>query len=176
MAVTFIHDIEEALIAEIESKMGPGSTTYPTPEYLHVQFVGRAGGRPVPVLAEDQLPAIWIEYLGGGPRRGEIGHQWSTSGVEAFNVLGIVRTTPDIIGAPDNDEAEFARQAEAAIGTFVRRLMLVLLDYNPSVTDGILGYKTNDQRLLGWAYNGITRGPFAIDYSVIIRYESLVTI
>lgn len=176
MPVSFIHDIEEALIDEINTKLGVGSTVYPTPGYLQVQFVGRAGGRPIPLLPDQDYPAIWLEYLAGAPRRSEIGHGYSTQATESFNILGIMRVTPEVLGCPDDDLTIFTREAEAAAGILLRRLMLTLVSFDPSVYDELLGYKTNGQRLGGWAYNGITKGEMVIDYSFIIRYESLVVI
>lgn len=175
MAVSFIYDIEEVLIAQISSRMGVGSVVYPTPHYLQVRFVGRAAGRPIPLLPEQELPAIWIEYLSGAPRKGEIGHPWVTAALESFNVLGLIRLTPEILGCAA-DVPTFSREAEGAVGTLLRRLMHTLLNVEPGAHDELLDYKTNGQRLGGWAYNGVTRGEFVIDYSLLIRYESLVTI
>lgn len=181
MAASFIHGIEEALIAKIETDLGVGSTVYPTPGYLQLRFVGRAAGRPIPILPEQELPAVWIEYLAGQASRSEVGYQFSTSAIESFNILGRMRITPEILGltltADTTEEVQlFAREAESAIGILLRRLMNTLLTFDPSVYDEILGYKTNGQRLGGWSYNGATKGALMIDYTLILRYESLVVI
>ena len=62
MAASFIHGIEEALLAKIETDLGVGSTVYPTPGYLQLRFVGRAAGRHIPILlsltgAHKRLPS-----------------------------------------------------------------------------------------------------------------------
>jgi hypothetical protein len=177
MTTSFIHDIEERLIAEINTKLGPSSLVYPTPAYLLVPFVGRAGGRPIPLLEDQQLPGLWIEYLAGQPKKYEIGSDLglATAAVESFNIFGLFRTTPEILGCA-TDQATFTKEAEAAAGTLLRRLMLVLAEFDPSVTDALLGYKTNGQRLGGWAYNGVTRGLGVIDYTLMVRYDSQVVI
>lgn len=173
---SFIRDIEEALIDELKTKLGVGSALYQSPGYLFVRFVGRAGGRPIPLVEEQEYPAIWIEYLGGQPKKYEVGGgPISTQAAEVFNIYGILKTTPEILECSD-DQDIFTREAETAADVLLRRLMLTLQSFDPSVTDALLGYKTNAQRLGGWAYNGVTRGLGVIDYTLMIRYESQVVI
>lgn len=174
---SFIHDIEAAILAEINTKLGPNSALYPSPAWLQVQWAGRTGGRPTPRTTEDQNPHVYMEYLAGGGTGFLVGSQsrLPSMGRELWNVYAVLIATPQFMEMEDMKDVEaFKAYALAAADTLARRLMLLLADFEPNVHDSLLGYLTNGQRVNAWGLVAVAEGDLRITYRSLIRYESIV--
>jgi hypothetical protein len=172
---SFILDIEEAVFGRIRTVMGPNSTTYPTPPWLQVKKVGRTGGRPSMRVTSEENPHVFMEYLAGGGLRYEVGSgsRLPSASRELWNVYAVMNLTPEFMEMVDREIDDFQAYALAAADMLMRRLLLLLVDFNPNVVDGLLGYLTNGQRVNGWGLVATARGDLAIDYRALIRYEVL---
>jgi hypothetical protein len=121
VASSFIKDLQQALIDKVLSDLGVDSTTYPIQRYQQIVFAGRSGGRPALPRVEDQLPAFWVEYLGGGSERTEVGHgrRVPSCAVEVFNCYTVINLTPEIMGC-ERDDQTFYEAGEAAVDQLMR--------------------------------------------------------
>ena len=167
---SFIHDIEAAIISEVTTKLGKDSVLYPTPAWMLLKTVGRAGGRPEMKVGENEYPAMFLEYVHGQPTGSEIGSELGGWGRESWNVFFTAWLTPEIMELDGRDIDDFRAYAVAAADTLLRRIMLVLLEFYPSVMCELLGQKTNSQSITGHALVGEASGDYGIQYHGFIRY------
>lgn len=168
---SFIFDIEEAIFAQVETELGQGSATYPSPAWLQVVSTKRGGGRPLPTVAEKDKPCFVMEYIGGTETDTLIaGRRRSGGATELWNVYVFFNLTPELMGCARQQD-EFAGYAVAAADTLMRRVVYMLDELTINVTDSILGYMWNGQRPTAWALVGMAKGDFNVDYTITLRLE-----
>lgn len=148
---SFIADIIASFFDDFESKLGPESTTYPTPAYLAVKTIRRAGGYAQPDPPDSECPALWMEYLAGGEKQAVLGTQFGYRR-EDFNLFAKMVLTPERMGMDSRDLAAFRRALDASVDTLLRRIIKVCADWSGAVTDGVLGGTTNGANVDTWAY------------------------
>lgn len=172
---SFVHDVTESYLDKVIEDMGLGSTLYPEPDWLWVRYTGRTGGRPLMQTTDELIPAVWMEYLGGGMTGHEIaGENRRGIASEFWDVFAFMRFTPELMGLDSDDVDAFTAYADAAADILGRRLRLLLLTHHPSITCSILGHTTNLQQITRWAYTCKHQTELMLDYWVTLRLEQFV--
>lgn len=174
VTASFVHDVEEAYLAKILSDLGVGSTVYPEPDWLWVLKAGRTAGLPIMEVEEDKQPAVWMVYLGGGSTRGEIGSRYGGLASEFWDLFSFIRLTPERMGVSSDDPESFEEYATAAADILSRRLRLLFLTYDPSVTCDLIGHQTNGQNIIRWAYTVKRQSKLEMDFYSTLRLEQFV--
>lgn len=167
---SFISDIIASLFADFETKLGVGSATYPTPAYLQVKTIRRAGGMPQLDEPDSNCPALWLEYLAGGEKQALIGRQ---AGVmqEDFNLFAKIVVTPESMGMSTRDVDAFRIAADASCDALMRRIWKVVADWTGAITDNIIGGTTNGASVSTWAYVLSARNQLLIEGRAMLGIE-----
>lgn len=171
-STSFIYLIETAVIAHLQEVLGEGSDTYLSPEWLHVRTIGHSGGRPIPEYTEAQTPAIWLEYIAGGEENRKIGlANMPSEGKELWNVFAVMYLTPEKMEI-GRDLAQFREWGVASADTLMRRMVLVLNQFDPDQICPLLNLATNGQRVTTWAC-AVQAGAsdFELVARIALRYE-----
>lgn len=168
-AESFGYLIEEELIAEVKNRLGEEGEDYPDPEWLKLRKVGRAGGRPLPIVPREQQPLVWFEYIAGSGQGHELGRQLPSQGEEIWNVFAVMQLKPEDMGL-GRDEEQFKAWASASADTLMRRLARVLTEFTPQVVDPITGLAPSSQNVTTWAMVGQSTQQFSIIYRIALRY------
>lgn len=167
-ASSFISDIIQSLFSELETKLGVGSDVYPSPAYLQIKTLRRAGGMPQLDEPDPNTPALWIEYLAGGDKEATLGRRHGAM-QEDFNLYAKVVLSPNVMGMPTRDVDEFRIAADASVDTLMRRIWKVCADWTGAITDQIMGGSTNGAYVNTWAYVLTARDALLIEGRVLLH-------
>jgi hypothetical protein len=167
LSSSFIADIIDSLITKLGTDLG---STSGLPTYLQLQFKGRAGGFPHLIVADENTPALWIEYVSGESREGQIGEVYGVMR-EQFNVFCYVVFTPENIGQTGRDVTNFRKYAEVGIDILMRKVWASLLSWNSSITDSIIGGVTNGANVSAWGFNLTARNDLQLEGRAMMRLD-----
>lgn len=167
---SFTNLLEEAVLDRLWDRLGAGSTTYPDPDWLQLQSRGRAGGRPIATPAQDDMPALWMEYLAGGDEGRELGRSLPARGEELWNIFVVMELTPEMMDI-GRDLPQFREYGSASADLLMRRLIYELSEYDPDVTCPLTNLAFYDKRVTTWSYAGQSVSDFQIIYRIILRYR-----
>lgn len=166
---SFITDIEEAVLAELRTKCGTGSTVYPTPAYLLLVSASRGEVVPRIEINETLQPGLLMQYISGGEEEAGIGISFN---VERWNIGAVIRLTPSVIGYAGSVVTTFRQYAAASADTLARRLRKTLRDFKPGIRDATFGEVVSGK---GWVKRwGIVPtylSDFEVMYLVLLEYE-----
>lgn len=167
---SFIADTVQSLFVDFETKLGVGSAVYPTPAYLQIKTIRRAGGLAQLDEPDQNCPALWLEYMAGGDKEGSIGRQHFGM-QEDFNLFAKIVVSPEIMGLSTRDEDEFRLAAEAATDTMMRRMWKVVTDWTGAISDPIIGGTTNGARVSTWAFVLTARNALLVEGRAMLHLE-----
>lgn len=170
IASSFIADITTSLLDKLTTDVGVGSSVYPTPAYLQIRTLDRAGGNPQMLPPDQETPALWIEYIAGGDSEAFIGRPHGVM-VEAFNLYSYAVFSPDSIGMDTRDGAEFRLYAEASADVLMRRIWKSIIGWTAAITDPIIGGTTNGARVLTWSFVLTARDTLLIEARSMMSFE-----
>lgn len=169
LSSSFVVDIEEAVLAELESKLGTGSTVYPSPGYLLLAYVGRGEVVPRLELNAAKTPGLLMQYVSGEKREGGIGVQLNR---ERWNIGALIRLTPAMVGCDATDWVTFRRSAHASADVLARRLRKALIELRVNVVDTTFGERTNGRGVVdGWGIIPQYENDQAVSYAVLVEYH-----
>lgn len=172
VTTSFRRDIAKAVLAQIQSQMGRGSTAYDLPSWLQIVKADLSGGRPRIYVGADEYPAVWIRYLTGGEsREGAFPSRLPSFILELFVLNAVFVATPEVMGLDPTELEAFRDYSEAAADRLMSCLVHLLCNYDPGVTCAVTGYKTSSQSVTAWSYNGKATSDTRIEYVIMLRYE-----
>jgi len=161
--------VEDALFDRLTDAMGEGGT-YQDPFYLQIKTAARTAGEPIPHLSEDDMPFIWLEYVGGMDRGGVIGNAVGMAN-EIFMLYGSIVLTPEILGVSPDDQEAFVTRSRANADTWARRIRRLLLGWSPGITDTVTGQKTTRGRPTVYGVAATFVNEYKRQFTVTIRWE-----
>jgi hypothetical protein len=168
IASSFISDIIQSLFADLETKLGIESVLYPSPSYMQLKTIRRAGGMPQLDEPDQNCPALWLEYLAGGDKEGALGR--AHFGMqEDFNLFAKMVMTPKSVEMLGRDEDDFRVAADASTDMLMRRMWKVVTEWTGAITDPIIGGTTNGARVTTWAYVLTARDTLLVEGRVLLH-------
>ena len=165
---SFIADVETAVLAEILSECGTGSSTYPTPEYLLLVHADRGEVVPRLEINDDLLPGLRMQYVAGQMTESGTSHYQVTR--EEWNIGAVIHLTSAIMGYEGNDVATFYQYAMASADTLLRRLHKTLHGFKPDVSDSLLGGATGTGRVGRWGIVPNRIGDFDWMFTAMLEF------
>lgn len=161
--------VETALFERLETLMGDGGT-YSDPHFLQIKTFTRSLGEVIPQLPEQDMPFVWLDYVGGVDRGPMIGSPVG-SAREVFMLYGYMILTPEILQLPTADVGDFVQAAKANAGTWARRLRKSLLGWSPSVSCPVTGQKVSAGRPTAYGLSATYINDLRREFTVTIRWE-----
>lgn len=167
---SFTADIVDSLFSDFTTKLGTGSLVYPTPTYMLLTTIQRAGGMAQLPPNETSCPALWLEYLAGGDKQAGIGRTHYVM-QEDFNLYAMMILTPDSIGLTGRDPDTFRQNAGASLDTLMRRIIKAIDEWGGTITDSLLGGTTNGAHVTTWASVLTARNELLLEGRVMMHLE-----
>jgi len=167
---SFISDIVDSLLSDLDTALGVGSSVYPDEEYLWIKTLHRAGGMAQLSPNERDCPALWIEYLAGGDKVMGLGRPHHIM-QEDFNLYAMLIMNPDSVGMTGRDPEDFKQIAEASTDTLMRRIASVVDSWSDAVYDPLLGGSTNGGKITTWAFVLTAQNELLIEGRVMMHLE-----
>lgn len=161
--------VETALFDRLETQMGDGGI-YADPHYLQIKTFVRTAGEAIPQLPEQDMPFVWLEYVGGMDRGPLIGSSIGFSR-EVFVLYGYLVLTPEILELPNADVDTFVQRAKANAGVWARRMRTSMLNWSPGVSCPVTGQKVTMGRPTVYGLAATYINDTRREFSVTIRWE-----
>jgi len=161
--------VESALFERLGDRMGPDGI-YADPFYLQIKRFVRVAGEVIPTLPTQDMPFVWLEYIGGIDRGMVIGSPVGFAR-EVFTIYAYLVFTPEILQLANNDVDTFLQSAKANAGTFARRLRMCVMGWTPSVACPVTGQKVMKARPSAYGLAGTYINDLRREFSVTLRWE-----
>lgn len=161
--------VEAALFERLGDRMGP-SGTYADPFYLQIKTFQRAVGEVIPTVPEQDMPFVWLDYVGGIDRGRVIGSPVGFAR-EVFMIYAWMVFTPEILQLPNNDIDTFLQRAKANAGVFARRLRMSIMGWIPDVTCPVTSHKVAACRPSAYGLAATYVNDLRREFSVTLRWE-----
>lgn len=166
--MSFLTDVEDAVLAEALDKLGTDSETYPTPEYLWLVYAGRDEVVPDITLKESKRPGLVMQYVSGQVEETGIGYQVDR---ELWNIAVVFDATADAFEYEGSDKDAFNKLVLSAADTMARRLQRILSVFRPSVTDDTFALASGVGTVPRWTSMLHWIGDYHCKVDVLMEYS-----